>query len=1227
MNWSDAGNWSPGVPAAGDTVIIDQTGTGSNAPSNYDISKTFGSVTFDTGVAITNAASNTFGIASGGFVTDDASSAVTFASNLPVTLNGATTINVNSGSLTFGGGLTGTGPVTVNNSVGTGALIFLGSSDYTGGTTISTGTLQLGNGTTSGNITTAGGTVSIASGANLTFDEPGSVAFNQTISGQGSVTLSAGTVTLSGVNTYSGGTNVAGGELVVGASDNLGTGTIAFTNNGALQITGSDTFAQAVTLGAGGGTIDTDGSTAQFTGGLTGTGALTVNNSGSGGALVLIGTNNYSGGTTINSGATLQVGSDTLQGSISAAGNVALNGGTLDFHNLTSNFFDYGGVISGTGNVSIDQGTVVYTNSNTYAGTTTIGSGATLQIGQGGALGGITQNSVIVDNGTLAFENFGTTATVSGGISGTGALVLNAGSATDTLILTGTNTYASGSATLPDTSITQGILQVGSLATSTTGSIEGNVYASSNGTIDFNNIDPTNNTFSGNIEGQGTLEVDSGTVILTNNTNTIATTDIVGGTLQIGNGLVNGGSAKNVGSLASTAIIDDGTLAFDPPTATTFLITGNISGTGGINQIGPGTTELTGTDSFTGNSTISSGTLEFGTGATFTGGATQTFTVDSGATLAFNTASTFTFSNVITGAGNVSVGNGTVILTNTDDYSGATSIGAGGTLQIGDSTPGAVTGTNAVTIASGGNLDFVNSSASTFSAPISGTGSVTVDLASGSLALSGNNTYSGGTNIEGGTLAVSSHTNLGTGAITFTSATPNNATLQFLGADTFTQGVTLGAGGGTFDTNGNAVAWSGVIQGTGGLTLTDSAGGTGSLTLIGNNTYSGGTTITTTGTLIVGNGTTEGTFSGDVVDNNVLTFNEPNATTVGGNISGSGQVDQNGPGALTLSGTNSYTGGTYVGDDATLAVSSSSNLGAANSFVQLDPGAILKVTETDTFTQQLIIGSHTSAPTIDVVSGQTATWSGLVSKAGSPPDLGFNLTGGGTLVLTNTSNNFGGTTAVYGGSTLSIGSDAVLGSSDLTLGDSTTNTGGTLDVTSSFTLGSSRAVAVAGAGGTIETASGVTFEIAQGIAGTGPLNVAGPGTFVLAGTSSYTGNTNIANSATLQLGDGTNAGTIAGTSVVNDSGTLSFNEAGNASFSNTIQGSGGLTQDDTSATPGTLTLTGADTYTGTTMITSGTLQLGDGTNAGTLTSNISDGTALIFDEPTNTTYGDIISGA
>ncbi len=209
-----------------------------------------------------------------------------------------------------GGVISGTGTVS---QIGAGTTILTADNTYTGGTTISAGTLQLGNGGTSGNIVS-----DITNNAALAFDRSDIASVGGVISGTGTVSqIGAGTTILTGVNTYSGGTIIASGTLA-GSATSFGTG--AITDNAALVIDqpANATFANAIN---GTGSLTKQGVGAlnyTGTGNLSGTttvaaGLLSVNGSlansavtaQSGGAL---GGNGTVGATTIQSGGTIAPG-------------------------------------------------------------------------------------------------------------------------------------------------------------------------------------------------------------------------------------------------------------------------------------------------------------------------------------------------------------------------------------------------------------------------------------------------------------------------------------------------------------------------------------------------------------------------------------------------------------------------------------------------------------------------------------------------------------------------------------------------------------------------------------------------------------------------------------------------------------------------------------------------------------------------------------------------------
>src|SRR5208282_2116016 len=271
-----------------------------------------------------------------------------------------------SDAVTFAGAISGTGSLA---QLGSGTLTLTGNNTYTGSTTISAGTLQVGNGGTSGSISGP-----VTDNSTLAFDRSDAVTFSGAISGTGSlVQLGSNTLTLTGNSTYTGGTTVSAGTLQIGNGATSGSITGNVTDNGTLAFDRSD----AVTFG----------------GVISGTGSLVQLGSDT---LTLTGNNNYSGGTTISAG-TLQLGNGGTSGSIT--GNVTDNG-TLAFDR--SDAVTIGVVVSGTGSlVQLGSGTLTLTGNNTYTGGTTVSAG-TLQLGNGGTSGSITGN--VTDNGTLAFD-------------------------------------------------------------------------------------------------------------------------------------------------------------------------------------------------------------------------------------------------------------------------------------------------------------------------------------------------------------------------------------------------------------------------------------------------------------------------------------------------------------------------------------------------------------------------------------------------------------------------------------------------------------------------------------------------------------------------------------------------------------------------------------------------------------------------------------------------------
>ena len=337
---------------------------------------------------------------------------------------------------------------------------------------------------------------------------------------------------------------------------------------------------------------------------------------------------------------------------------------------------------------------------------------------------------------------------------------------------------------------------------------------------------------------------------------------------------------------------------------------GGVSGgTGGsITKLGAGTLTLTGADTYTGGTIINSGTLDVSGGGRLEG--------TSGITLGQNAGDSGTLhvsgaSSRVTTAGSIvvgSAGTGTLTIENGATVTAASlllggSSGATGVLNIGSSSIAgslnAATVTNAVGATGVVNLNETDSTY-TFASSLRNTLTLNQN-GSGTTILTGTNTYTGGTNLNAGTLRVSSNANLGGtgGGLSF-----NGGTLQLSATITnLSRTLLLSAGGGSIDTGSFSLTSAGTISGAGGLTKL----GSGTLTLNGTSTYSGGTTVDS-GVL---RGTTD-SLQGNIVDNGNVTFLQVADGTYAGAMSGTGSLTKLSAGNLTMSGASTYSGPTTV---------------------------------------------------------------------------------------------------------------------------------------------------------------------------------------------------------------------------------------------------------------------------------------------------------------------------
>jgi outer membrane autotransporter protein len=327
-----------------------------------------------------------------------------------------------------------------------------------------------------------------------------------------------------------------------------------------------------------------------------------------------------------------------------------------------------------------------------------------------------------------------------------------------------------------------------------------------------------------------------------------------------------------------------------------------------------------------------------------------------------------------------------------------------GTLRLGDGTTnGSILGD----VTNNATLTFNDSGSTTYAGAIGGTGSV-VQAGSGITILTGTNSYSGGTNLNAGTLSVAGDGNLGdpAGVLNF-----NGGILQVTGAG-FTstpRTITWGTNGGGFDIAdaGNVFTVGQTLSG-GGLTKL----GAGTLVLTADDAV--GSTTIGAGTLQIGAGGTAGSIAGNVIDNGVLAFNRSDAVVFLGAIGGSGQVSQIGTGTTTLSGTNTFGGGTTISagtltgsatsfgsgaiaDNAALAINQPTDAAFANaingsgSFTKLGAGRLNYVGT------GLLNGPTTVAAGLLSVNGSLASSAVTVQNGAS---LGGNGTVGAATIQT-----------------------------------------------------------------------------------------------------------------------------------------------------------------------------------------------------------------------------------
>ncbi|WP_166430657.1 beta strand repeat-containing protein, partial [Polymorphobacter arshaanensis] len=1203
-----------------------------------------------------------------------------------ITINGLSTIGDNVFVFEVAGNIDGPGKLVKGNGQ---ILTLFGNNSYTGGTEVGTGELYVGQNNSLGGV--AGGDLTLGDGTALHGYNPGVVLPNAIfISGTSADALTdnltlAGNITggilnvinaggylqLTGTNTHASTSIGAGALLIAGADANLGVGALEFAGPGAtLQFANATTFTRDMTMTAN-GNIDTNG----FSGGISGaiTGAGLVNKVGTG-TLTLSNVSNSFLALAI-SGGEVDVTSEAATG----GGTIIMHSGTLGLQGVSSlsndiqvsgfgptNTIDGGGAASVALNGVISDiapatfpRNLVLTNAtefdiagaNTYTGTLTI-SGTELVVGDANSIGA-NSATLVLDGGTLSSsasvtlaQNIGIVPATYNYVGGANDIVLN-GDIDDPVGNAALEVYGSGIVTLASTS---GFSRVGTLFVSGTANLTG----------DLTTID-TVVLGGGTIAGTGTI------------TNILGSNDVLNG------GIINPGDATVANSIGTLTV---GNLNLSSGA----LLNWDFAAPGTNDQVAiNGTLILDGTLNINNLSGFGLGTYTLFTYTPGLGNLTDNglivtpigslpgvfFGVDVSVAGIVKLQVTGNITQYWDGphldSTSVEGGSGTwnAVLTNWTDASGTTNGVWNGIDAVFTAAQGTVTvsGTQNFTslyfkltdgyILTGGTLNGAASSlikadsgiTTTIDSVISGIGTaLDIDYAGSTLNLGGNNSFTGDVHLNGGTLGIGNDNALGVGgALTMATGTTLVANAAGL---TISNDIDLG-GAATIDAGGYSTSYTGVISGSGPLTL-DDTGGSGDITLAVGNTYTGGTALQNGVTVIIGGNTALGAAAGALaIDSSTLqttaTFTSGRAITLTsfanfapdvsttltltGLIGGTGNLNQTGAGTLVLGNAgNSFTGDVHISGGGVLSIASDANLGNAANKVYVTSGTLA------------YSGSTSSARDVDLGAGSTIDTAGnTISLTGLITGGGLTKAGSGRLTLNGDMSGYVGTTTINDG-TLAIGAG-----NGATIGDALVFAGagnGTLDLTAAGFSLSSAPITMTAAGQIVIGAQHI--GLIGDITGTGKLTYDGTnptsgvpgsgGRLELNGDNSgfsggivikhgelYLGNSNASGTGSIETQGSiityANGITVISPLVVN-SATTQLNVAGTdlATQSGNISELGGSRPLDKIGT-GQLDLTGSSTLSGIFSVRAGTIGVGNdaafGDASGTNFLDIKNGAAIV----------------
>lgn len=578
---------------------------------------------------------------------------------------------------------------------------------------------------------------------------------------------------------------------------------------------------------------------------------------------------------------------------------------------------------------------------------------------------------------------------------------------------------------------------------------------------------------------------------------------------------------------------------------------------------------------------------------------------NSGATLSQDSSSSL---NVTT----LALYSGTAILRGHNTVGGTLINGANVKIASADALGAGFVGLELGGLVALSNMHFTNSLDIDFGVGISAAHSATMTMTGGTYSLDmhlGQITFGTGNNdgtiVWADSLSTDNSTHdytIDIHAGTLKGTTINNGLAQLMPASGFVTvegGATLDLGGATGVSLAN-LSGSGTITNTGNFATLDITGGTflglitgsialnlpnvtGIVTLVADNTYTGGTTIDDNCDLVIGQGGTTGSVLGDIVtggpDSNV-TFNRSSTVTIDNLISGAAEITYL-HGKFLVAHDNALVGGTQIELGATLTIDRASAIGKDE--LVLSEGTFA-VTRSMTLNEVYDFFGGATESVVEVAHGKTLTLEG--SRGASIFNHAVFGAGGkdGTIVWDVTGNALSDASTLLeiAAGTLRMGPNGGIGFNNATQSMTTQiDSGATFDVAGNSMIFHG----LEGSGTLTSSFNGLAVVQASGVFDgtiTGKIELAPVNFLTLAGACTYTLGTIIVSGATLTLG-GTK-GSVKGE--IDNDGSLVFQRSNTFDFGASIFGAGTLAQEGS----GTVNITHANSYTGGTFIFSGTLE-------------------------------------